>query len=75
MAANIPPGLSRSSSSTSFITPQATTYRRILDHLNPRELLGLTATPERGDGLDVRAFFDGGSRPSSDCGTPSRPTC
>lgn len=42
-----------------FHHAQATTYRRILDHLNPRELLGLTATPERGDGLDVRTFFDG----------------
>ncbi len=35
------------------------TGRFLLDHLNPRELLGLTATPERGDGLDVRSFFDG----------------
>ncbi|WP_168582820.1 DUF3427 domain-containing protein [Gephyromycinifex aptenodytis] len=37
----------------------ASTYRRILDHLQPRELLGLTATPERGDGTDVRSFFGG----------------
>jgi superfamily II DNA or RNA helicase/HKD family nuclease len=37
----------------------APTYRRILDHLRPKELLGLTATPERGDGVDVRSFFDG----------------
>ncbi|GAA4089740.1 DUF3427 domain-containing protein [Nocardioides kongjuensis] len=37
----------------------AQTYRQILDHLQPRELLGLTATPERADGLDVRDFFDG----------------
>src|SRR5690606_10055451 len=35
------------------------TYRRILEHLAPRELLGLTATPERGDGTDVRAMFGG----------------
>lgn len=42
-----------------FHHAQAATYRRILDHLEPRELLGLTATPERTDGLDVRAFFDG----------------
>ncbi len=35
------------------------TYRRLLDHLEPKELLGLTATPERADGIDVRAFFDG----------------
>lgn len=42
-----------------FHHAQAATYRRILNHLRPRELLGLTATPERTDGLDVRAFFDG----------------
>lgn len=42
-----------------FHHAEARTYRRILDHLTPRELLGLTATPERGDGLDVRSFFDG----------------
>jgi superfamily II DNA or RNA helicase/HKD family nuclease len=37
----------------------APTYQRLLDHLKPRELLGLTATPERGDGFDVRSYFDG----------------
>ncbi len=43
-----------------FHHAQAPTYRRLLDHLDPRELLGLTATPERADGIDVRAeFFDG----------------
>jgi superfamily II DNA or RNA helicase len=42
-----------------FHHAEAPTYRRILDHLQPRELLGLTATPERGDGTDVRALFDG----------------
>jgi superfamily II DNA or RNA helicase len=42
-----------------FHHAEATTYKRILDHLQPRELLGLTATPERGDGLDVRSFFGG----------------
>ena len=37
----------------------ATSYRKLLDHLRPTELLGLTATPERADGLDIqRAFFD-----------------
>ncbi|MDF6020831.1 DEAD/DEAH box helicase [Streptomyces sp. JH34] len=36
------------------------TYRRILDHFVPREMLGLTATPERMDGLNVQdEFFDG----------------
>ena len=42
-----------------FHHAEARTYRRILDHLEPQELLGLTATPERGDGVDVRTFFDG----------------
>ncbi len=42
-----------------FHHAEARTYRRILDHFAPRELLGLTATPERTDGTDVRAFFDG----------------
>lgn len=38
----------------------ATTYRRILDHFNPKQLLGLTATPERADGLNVQdEFFQG----------------
>ena len=42
-----------------FHHAEARTYRRIIDHLAPRELLGLTATPERADGTDVRAFFGG----------------
>lgn len=42
-----------------FHHAEARTYRRVIDHLQPRELLGLTATPERGDGTDVRVFFDG----------------
>jgi superfamily II DNA or RNA helicase/HKD family nuclease len=37
----------------------AATYRAILDHLHPQELLGLTATPERADGVNVTSFFDG----------------
>ena len=36
----------------------ATTYDRLLTHLQPRELLGLTATPERLDGEDVTTWFD-----------------
>ncbi|MEW1815564.1 DUF3427 domain-containing protein [Streptomyces diastaticus] len=36
------------------------TYRRIVEHFAPRELLGLTATPERADGENVQdAYFDG----------------
>jgi len=56
---NIPPGAFRVVVVDEFHHAEASTYRRLLDHLNPRELLGLTATPERGDGVDVRAFFDG----------------
>jgi HKD family nuclease len=37
----------------------APTYRRLLNHLQPRELLGLTATPERTDGFDLLSFFGG----------------
>ena len=42
-----------------FHHAEAKTYRRLLEHLEPAELLGLTATPERTDGVDVRGFFDG----------------
>jgi superfamily II DNA or RNA helicase len=42
-----------------FHHAEASTYRRILDHLQPQQLLGLTATPERADGVDVRSFFGG----------------
>ncbi|QKV93521.1 DUF3427 domain-containing protein [Streptomyces sp. NA02950] len=36
------------------------TYRRIIDHFEPNELLGLTAIPERMDGKNVQdEFFDG----------------
>jgi superfamily II DNA or RNA helicase len=52
-----------------FHHAQAPTYRRLLDHLKPRELLGLTATPERGDGVDVREFFDGRTAYELRCGT------
>lgn len=37
----------------------APSYDRLLKRLQPRELVGLTATPERADGLDVRAYFGG----------------
>ena len=42
-----------------FHHAEAKTYRRLIDHFRPGELLGLTATPERADGVDVRSFFDG----------------
>lgn len=37
----------------------ARSYRALLDHVTPRELLGLTATPERSDGLPILDWFDG----------------
>jgi len=37
----------------------AASYDRLLARLAPMELLGLTATPERLDGQDVTAWFDG----------------
>lgn len=38
----------------------ADSYQRILGHVQPQVLLGLTATPERMDGSDIRADFGGG---------------
>lgn len=37
----------------------APSYLALLNHLQPGELLGLTATPERSDGLDVLSWFGG----------------
>lgn len=37
----------------------APSYQRLLAHIHPRVLLGLTATPERSDALDVLRYFDG----------------
>lgn len=42
-----------------FHHAEATTYRALLDHLQPTELLGLTATPERADGVNVMDRFGG----------------
>src|SRR3954447_12515879 len=42
-----------------FHHAMAATYRRVLEHFRPKVLLGLTATPERADGADVRSWFDG----------------
>lgn len=36
----------------------AASYERVLARLQPRELLGLTATPERSDGLPILQWFD-----------------
>jgi len=35
----------------------AASYQRLLDHVRPKVLLGLTATPERADGQDIRKDF------------------
>lgn len=37
----------------------AASYQRILTHLKPQVLIGLTATPERTDGSDIRPDFGG----------------
>jgi superfamily II DNA or RNA helicase len=37
----------------------ADTYRQLLEHIQPVELLGLTATPERADGQSVLGWFAG----------------
>ena len=37
----------------------AQSYTELLEYVQPRELLGLTATPERADGLPVLDWFDG----------------
>lgn len=43
-----------------FHHADAPTYRKIIDHFRPTELLGLTATPERSDGKRVQdEFFEG----------------
>lgn len=36
----------------------ANSYQKILNYFNPKFLLGMTATPERTDGLDIFALFD-----------------
>jgi superfamily II DNA or RNA helicase/HKD family nuclease len=36
----------------------APSYRALLEHVKPTELLGLTATPERSDGLPLLDWFD-----------------
>jgi len=37
----------------------ASSYRTLLEHARPIELLGLTATPERSDGLPILDWFEG----------------
>ncbi|MEX0887109.1 MAG: DEAD/DEAH box helicase family protein [Phycisphaeraceae bacterium] len=42
-----------------FHHAEAASYRALLEHVRPKVLLGMTATPERGDGLDVFRWFNG----------------
>lgn len=56
---NLPPGHFDVVIVDEFHHAEASTYRRLLDHVRPVELLGLTATPERADGQDVLHWFDG----------------
>jgi superfamily II DNA or RNA helicase len=43
-----------------FHHAKAKTYRALIEHLSPKEMLGLTATPERGDKDKVQdLYFDG----------------
>ncbi|MGW2524129.1 DUF3427 domain-containing protein [Streptomyces sp. NPDC001617] len=43
-----------------FHHAKAATYQRVIAHFKPKELLGLTATPERMDGVNVQdEFFEG----------------
>lgn len=37
----------------------AESYQRLITHIKPKSLIGLTATPERSDGQDIRKDFGG----------------
>ena len=41
-----------------FHHASAKSYSQVLEHFEPAELLGLTATPERADGADILGYFD-----------------
>ncbi|WP_286140374.1 DEAD/DEAH box helicase [Arthrobacter sp. Rue61a] len=43
-----------------FHHAMAPTYRKLLEYLQPQQLVGLTATPERGDGGNVANEYFGG---------------
>lgn len=42
-----------------FHHAESRTYRRLLDHVSPAVTVGLTATPERADGHNVKDLFGG----------------
>ena len=37
----------------------ASSWREVIEHFNPREIVGLTATPERTDGVGIADLFGG----------------
>lgn len=55
---NIPPDAYDVVVIDEFHHAEAKSYRTLIDHLKPTELIGLTATPERADGVNVAQFFD-----------------
>ena len=42
-----------------FHHAEAPSYQKLMNHIHPKILLGMTATPERADGMDVFRWFDG----------------
>lgn len=56
---HIPPGRFDVVIVDEFHHAAAGSYRTLLDHVQPKELLGLTATPERSDGLPILGWFEG----------------
>lgn len=56
---NIPPQSFKILIVDEFHHAAAGTYQRLLAHLEPEETLGLTATPERTDGVNVAQLFGG----------------
>ncbi|WP_308116656.1 DUF3427 domain-containing protein [Occultella gossypii] len=56
---NIPPASFRVLIVDEFHHAAASTYQKLLRHLTPDETLGLTATPERADGVHVARLFGG----------------
>ena len=55
---NIPPDFYDFIVVDEFHHAAATSYQQLLNHFQPKVLLGLTATPERSDGLDIVKYFD-----------------
>ena len=47
---------------------EADTWKKLLDWITPKSLLGLTATPERADGKDITRHFNG--RPTAEIRLP-----